>query len=52
MRWASHGAHVEVVINVYRSLVEKQGKRPFGRSRHRWEDNFEMDLKEIGYELD
>ena len=24
------------------------GKRPFGRPRHRWEDNIRMDLKEIG----
>ena len=24
------------------------GKGPLGRTRHRWEDNFRMDLKEIG----
>ena len=24
------------------------GKRPFGRPRHRWEDNIRMDLEEIG----
>ena len=24
------------------------GKRPLGSSRHRWEDNIRMDLKEIG----
>ena len=24
------------------------GKRPLGRPRCRWEDNFRMDLKEIG----
>ena len=24
------------------------GKRPIGRSRHRWEDKIRMDLKEIG----
>ena len=24
------------------------GKRPRGRSRHRWEDNIRMDLEEIG----
>ena len=23
-------------------------KRPLGRSRHKWEDNIRMDLKEIG----
>jgi len=27
-----------------------QGKRPSGRSRHRWEDNINTDLKEIGWE--
>jgi hypothetical protein len=25
------------------------GKRPLGRPRHRWEDNIEMDLKEVGW---
>jgi len=25
-----------------------EGKRPFGRPRHRWEDNIEMDPQEEG----
>jgi len=25
-----------------------EGKRPFGRLRHRWEDNNKMDLQEVG----
>jgi hypothetical protein len=25
-----------------------EGKRPLGRSRHRWEDNLKMDFKEVG----
>jgi hypothetical protein len=25
-----------------------EGKRPLGRSRHRWADNSKMDLREIG----
>jgi hypothetical protein len=34
----------------YRLLVEKQeGKRPLGRSRHRWVDNIKMDLGEVGW---
>ena len=34
---------------VYRVLVGKpEGKRPLGRPRHRWEDNIEMDLQEVG----
>jgi hypothetical protein len=30
-------------------LVGKsEGKRPLGRSRHRWEDNIKMDFQEVG----
>jgi hypothetical protein len=25
-----------------------QGKRPLGRSRHKWEDNIKMNLRETG----
>jgi hypothetical protein len=33
-----------------RVLVGKpEGKRQLGRPRHRWENNMEMDLKEIGW---
>jgi hypothetical protein len=35
--------------NVYRLLVGKpEGKRPLGRPRHRWIDNINVDLLEIG----
>jgi hypothetical protein len=35
--------------NVYRVLMGKrEGKRPLGRTRHRWEDAIRMDLREIG----
>jgi hypothetical protein len=27
---------------------EAEGKRPLGRPRYRWEDNNELDLREIG----
>jgi hypothetical protein len=34
---------------VFSVLVGKpEGKRPLGRSRHRWEDNIKMDLQEVG----
>jgi hypothetical protein len=34
---------------VYRDFVGKrEGKRPLGRTRHRWEDNIKMDLPEVG----
>jgi hypothetical protein len=36
--------------NAYRLLVGKsEGKRPLGRSRHRWVDNISMDLGEVGW---
>jgi hypothetical protein len=35
--------------SVYRvSVGRREGKRPLGRSRRRWEDNIKMDLREIG----
>jgi hypothetical protein len=35
--------------NAYRILVGKPGgKRPLERPRRRWENNFRMDLREIG----
>jgi hypothetical protein len=34
------------VRNMYKILVGKpEGKRLFGRPRHRWEDNTKVDLK-------
>jgi hypothetical protein len=34
---------------VYRVLVGRpEGKRPLGRPRSRWENNINMDLREIG----
>jgi len=34
---------------VYRFLLGKpEGKRPLGRPRHKWEDNIQMDLQEVG----
>ena len=29
-------------------IGKPEGKRSLGRPRHRWEDNFKMDLKEMG----
>jgi hypothetical protein len=37
--------------NAYNILVRKRdGKRPLGRPRHRWEDSIRIDLREIGWE--
>jgi hypothetical protein len=30
-------------------LGESEGKRPLGRYRFRWEENFKIDLKEMGW---
>jgi hypothetical protein len=49
MRWEGHVAWMGEKRNVYRLLVGKpEGKRPLGRTRHRWTDNIKMDLSEIG----
>jgi hypothetical protein len=35
---------------VYRVLVGKrEGKRPWGRPRRRWEDDIKANLQEVGY---
>jgi hypothetical protein len=44
-----HVAHMGKSRGVYMVLVGKpEGKRPLGGPRHRWEDNTEMDLQEVG----
>jgi len=32
--------------------LQPQGKRPFGRSRRKWEDNIKMDLREVEWAMD
>jgi hypothetical protein len=50
IRLAGHVARMRVKRNAYRILVgNPEGKRPLGRSRHRWKDNIRMDLREIGW---
>jgi hypothetical protein len=49
MRWAGHVARMGEGRGVCRFLVGKpEGRRPLGRPRHRWEDNIEMDIQEVG----
>jgi len=49
MRWAGHVAYKRERRGVYRVLVGKrEGKRPLGRPRHRWEENIKTDLQEVG----
>ena len=57
-----HMAHMGEKRNSYRDLmVKSEGRdhsedvgvdeqRPCGRPRHRWENNVEIDVKEIGWE--
>jgi hypothetical protein len=50
MKWTGHVVSMEAKKIAQRILVGKpEGKRPLGRSRHRWEDNIKMDLREIGW---
>jgi hypothetical protein len=38
------------IMGVHKVLVEKlEGRRPLGRPRHRWENNINMDLREMGW---
>jgi len=30
-------------------VVKREGKRPFGRPRRRWNDNIKMYLQEVGW---
>jgi hypothetical protein len=50
MRWAGHVARTGEKRGVYRILVGKlEEKRALGRLTHRWEDNINIDLQEVGY---
>ena len=49
MKLAGHIVRMGERRGVYRVLVGKrEGKRPLGRLRHRWEDNIKMDVQEVG----
>jgi hypothetical protein len=52
MRWAGHVARMVETRNGHNILVGKrEGKRPLGRPRCRWEDNIRMDLTEMRAEV-
>jgi hypothetical protein len=47
--WAEHAARMGEGSGVYRVFVgSREGKRPVGRPRRRWEDNINVGLKDIG----
>jgi hypothetical protein len=53
MSWAGHVARIGEKRGAYRILVgRREGRRPLGRPRRRWEDNIKMDLQEVGWGMD
>ena len=45
-----HAALMAERRGVYRALVGKrEGKRPFGKPRRRWQDNIKTYLQEVGW---
>jgi hypothetical protein len=49
MRFVRHVARMGEGRGVYRVLIGRpEGKRPLGRSRHRWENTIKLDLRERG----
>ena len=52
LKWAGHVTRMEEVKSAFKILIGKPtGKRPVGRSSHRWEDNIRMDIEEIGVSM-
>jgi hypothetical protein len=49
MRWVVHVARIGR-RRAFRGFWwrKREGKRPIGRPRHRWEDNIKMYLQEVG----
>jgi hypothetical protein len=48
MRWTGNETGMEETRNAHNILVRKRdGKRPLGRPRRRWEDNIRMAVREI-----
>jgi hypothetical protein len=47
MRWEGHVARMGEGRGVYRVVGKREGKRPLGRPRNRWEVNIKIDLQEV-----
>jgi hypothetical protein len=48
IRWAGFITFLGKMRNAYKILIRKlKGKILFGRLRHKWEDNFRMNFREI-----
>jgi hypothetical protein len=48
----AHSTHEGRDLYIGYRLEYQKEKRPLGRSRHRWEDNIKIDLREIGWGID
>jgi hypothetical protein len=52
LRWVGHVVCMGEMRNLYKILFAKpEGKRSFGRPRHRQQDNIRTDLREIDGEV-
>jgi len=51
MKWSGNVARTEMRNECNILVGKREGKRPLGRTRGRWEDNSRMDLGEIGWEF-
>ena len=52
LRWTGHVARMEEGRSAFKILTgQPTGKRPFGRTSRRWEDNIRVDLKEININM-
>ena len=50
LKWAGHVVRKGKGRGAYRILVGKtKGRKRFGRTRRRWEDNIKVDLLEVGW---
>jgi len=50
LRWAGYAARMEERRGAYRVLVGKpEGKRPLVRPRRGWQDNYKMDIQDVGF---
>ena len=49
LRWTGHVARMEEGRSAFKILTgTPTGKRPLGKSRHRWKDNIRIDFEEMG----
>jgi hypothetical protein len=49
IRWVGHVVRIGERISVYSVFMgNPDGKRPFGRPKHRWDDNIKMHIQDVG----